>query len=52
MHAMRFAAQLGRPRFALDPRPDSGFDGNRAAIAGGALPLGWSDCDSTLARET
>ncbi len=43
MHAMRFAKQLGKPRFALMPpgemkqRPE--WAGNFACIAGGATPL-------------
>jgi DNA processing protein len=45
MHTMRFAAQLGRPRFALDHEAS----GNRAAIADGAIPLPW-DVDRAASR--
>jgi DNA processing protein len=36
MHTLRFARQLGRPRFACI----SGASGNTAALADGAIPLG------------
>ena len=41
MHTMRFAAALGRPRFALAPRAGSRTDGNARALGDGALPLPW-----------
>jgi DNA processing protein len=42
VHTMRFAAELGRPRFALEPRPgDPLTDGNALAIRNGAAPLPW-----------
>jgi DNA processing protein len=45
MHTMRFAAQLGRPRFALDAEAG----GNRTAIADGAIPLPW-DAERAASR--
>jgi len=42
MHTLRFAASLGRPRFALEPRAgDPRTNGNAKAIADGAGALGW-----------
>jgi DNA processing protein len=42
MHTMRFAAQLGRPRFALGGEAS----GNRIAIAEGAIPLPWDAAEA------
>ena len=42
MHTMRFARELGRPRFAVEPPAravDPAWDGNRRCIAEGAAPL-------------
>lgn len=41
MQTMRFARQLGRPRFALEPDGTALTHGNAIAIAEGALPLPW-----------
>jgi DNA processing protein len=41
MHAMRFAAVIGRPRFALEPRQGTPTVGNAWAIAEGARALPW-----------
>jgi DNA processing protein len=41
LHAMRFARELGRPRFALEPRPGLGFGGNASELAEGAVALPW-----------
>jgi DNA processing protein len=40
MHAMRFAAELGKPRFAVEP-PDADaiWAGNRICLEAGARPL-------------
>jgi DNA processing protein len=40
LHAMRFARELGRPRFALEP-PGPGYGGNASALAEGAVALPW-----------
>jgi len=51
MHTMRFARELGKPRFAVRP-PDGANDeawgGNRQAIADGATPIPL-DVDAALA---
>jgi DNA processing protein len=40
MHAMRFAAELGKPRFAVEPPDDDPiWGGNRVCIEAGARPL-------------
>lgn len=41
MHTLRYAALLGRPRFAFAGRGDLVTSGNARAIAGGAQPLPW-----------
>lgn len=41
MHTMRFAATLGRRRFALAPRDRAPTEGNARAIVEGARPLPW-----------
>lgn len=42
LHTLRFAAELGRPRFALEPRRgDPLTDGNALAIRNGAVALAW-----------
>ena len=41
MHTMRFAERLGRERRAMVPLGEAGFEGNAAAIAGGAVALEW-----------
>jgi DNA processing protein len=43
MHALRFAGELGRERFAYEPRPDGRYGGNARAIRDGARPLLWED---------
>ena len=39
MHTMRFAAELGRPRFALREEGGAEFEGNLQALASGAIAL-------------
>lgn len=39
MHTMRFAAQLGRPRFVLDAKGAREYDGNVQARLDGATPI-------------
>ncbi|MFZ1018318.1 MAG: DNA-processing protein DprA [Candidatus Cybelea sp.] len=40
MYAMRFAAELGKPRFAVEPPDDDPiWDGNRVCLEAGARPL-------------
>lgn len=46
MHTMRFAATLGRRRFALAPREGAPTDGNAQAIAGGARVLPWDAAEA------
>lgn len=41
MHTLRYAALLGRPRFAFVTRDDIVTSGNARAIAAGAQPLPW-----------
>jgi DNA processing protein len=41
MHALRTARELGRARFAMEPRAGSAYDGNRRAVADGATSLPW-----------
>jgi DNA processing protein len=41
MHTLRYAALLGRPRFAFAGRGDLVTSGNARAIAGGVHPLPW-----------
>ncbi|MFZ1124149.1 MAG: DNA-processing protein DprA [Candidatus Baltobacteraceae bacterium] len=41
MHTMGFARELGRPRFALEPRAGGRYDGNARAIDEGAVALPW-----------
>jgi DNA processing protein len=43
MHAMRFAAGLGRLRAALQPREGPGYAGNAEAIRGGATLVPWEE---------
>jgi DNA processing protein len=43
MHTLRFAAELGRERFAYEPRSDGRYSGNARAIRDGARPLPWED---------
>ena len=42
MHTMNAAHKLGRPRFALEPRPGRADDGNRLALDAGAIALPWN----------
>ncbi len=51
MHTMRFARELGRPRFALEPRGGEAYAGNRRAIEDGAIALPW-DADEICRRLT
>jgi len=52
MHTLRFAAQLNRARYALEPRTDdSRTQGNSTAIARGALSLPW-EAEEALRRLT
>jgi hypothetical protein len=46
MHTMRFAAELGRPRFAFAPREGAPTGGNAAAMADGARALPWDAADA------
>jgi DNA processing protein len=41
MHTMRFACELGRARFALEPREGSNYDGNCRALEDGARMIPW-----------
>jgi DNA processing protein len=41
MHTLRFARELGRPRFAFAPRPGRRDGGNARAIDEGAIALPW-----------
>ncbi len=45
MHAVRVARTLERPRFAFEPRAGAAYDGNRTAIAEGAVVLLWDTPD-------
>jgi|SRR5579862_4032456 len=48
MHTMRFARELGKPRFALSPlSADDDWSGNVQAMADGATPLPW-DVEKSL----
>lgn len=51
MHTMRFAKELGRPRFALAPRDGNAYDGNRVAIEDGAIAIEWGDDESVALDE-
>jgi DNA processing protein len=46
MHTMRYAATVGRPRFALTPRDGAPTAGNAAAIAQGAHALPWDAAEA------
>jgi len=46
MHTLRYAALLGRPRFAFAARGDLVTSGNARAIANGARPLPWSAAEA------
>jgi len=41
MHALRTAARLGRPRFALEPRAGAAYTGNRTVLRDGAAAFAW-----------
>ena len=48
MHTMRFAHELGKPRFAVTAQNDDAcWTGNAQAIAGGATPIPF-DVDAAL----